>query len=184
MAERDDQGDLPDDDLDARWAALVADLEGTGSPAPRDPDDDSRAGSSATGSATSMDDPTEAGLRPPAVTYPVAPWVRTGPDAPGPVPTGPVGPRDWDEDEDGPEAHFVPADPGPVVGGDPLLTLAWVAVLGPLLLALVVAVAWRSAPVVLLQAAGIVLAAGLGVLVWRMPAHRRIDDGPSDGARV
>ena len=107
------------------------------------------------------------------------------PDEDGRVLSG----RDWDGtatmdaaerlvDE---EEHFVPPDPGPVLGGDPLTTMAWLAVVGMPALWLVVLLGWRSAPTVLLQASGAVFVAGLAVLVWRMPHRRDPDD---DGAQV
>src|SRR5450759_2662688 len=51
-----------------------------------------------------------------------------------------AGPRDWDAgdepaDGDDVEGGFVPPDPGPVLGDDPLLTMAWAGVIAvPLVL--------------------------------------------------
>ncbi len=85
------------------------------------------------------------------------------------------GPRAWAPDPAVEEAedHFVPPDPGPVLGGDPLLTMAWVAVVGVPVLLLVARdrLARRCRPGCS-RCAGSLLAAGVGVLLWRMP-HRR-----------
>ncbi|WP_449385104.1 hypothetical protein [Cellulomonas soli] len=162
---------------DEAWASLVARL---GDLDPQDED------SPAT--STSTDErPTDG----PHVTYPVAPWV-SDPRVVRPARrTGEPSGRDWDgtgQIDDAEAAvdeaeHFVPPDPGPVMGGDPLLTMAWLAVSVPALLLLVVAVAWRSAPPAVLQAAGIVFLLGVGVLVWRMP-HRRDPSDDDTGAVV
>ncbi|WP_051681588.1 hypothetical protein [Cellulomonas sp. HZM] len=77
---------------------------------------------------------------------------------------------------------FEPPDPGPVLGGDPLLTMAWLAVGGMPLFLLVVLIAWRGAPAALVQAAAVVFVIGIGVLLWRMPNRR--DPGDDDGAVV
>ncbi len=117
------------------------------------------------------------------------PW----PDAPGtpaaaPVPVG----RDWDgtsqyddaEDTVDELEHFVPGDPGPVLGGDPLLTLAWSAAAGVPLFLLVVTVAWRDAPSLLVRAAVVVFLAAVAVLVWRMPHRREPSDDDDDNGAV
>lgn len=84
-------------------------------------------------------------------------------------------PRGWVADDDD---DFEPPDPGPVLGGDPLLTMAWVGAVAPPLLLMVIAVIWQNVPPLVLQIAGVVFLAGLGVLIWRMPARRDDDDGP------
>jgi hypothetical protein len=95
-------------------------------------------------------------------------------------PAAPDDPRGWAPDPDVEEAddHFEPPEPGPVLGGDPLLTMAWVAVLGMPLLLVVTVVAWRDIPAALLTAAGVAFLAGIGLLLWRMPAGRDDDRGP------
>jgi hypothetical protein len=159
-----------------RWAAIVAqlaDLDGT----PRDPTASADRGPQAPGPTPGR-----------AVSFPVAPWapdprvVRPagGPDAVPPELQG----RDWDgtgqiddaEAKVDAEEHFEPPDPGPVLGGDPLLTMAWFAAAGMPVFFFVLLVAWRDAPSALMQAAGVVFALGVAVLVWRMPNHRH--DGP------
>ncbi|MFI2751896.1 hypothetical protein ACGIF2_00500 [Cellulomonas sp. P22] len=148
-----------------RWAAIVAELGELDQGAPQGP----------------------------AVTYPVAPWVsdprvvRAANDAADePSVTG----RDWDGTRQIDEAealvdedeHFVPPDPGPVLGGDPLLTMAWLAAGGMPVLLLVIVIAWQGAPSALIQAAGVVFLLGVGVLVWRMPNRR--DDADDDTGAV
>ena len=98
--------------------------------------------------------------------------------------------RDWDgtsqydaaEDVVDEAEHFVPDDPGPLLGGDPLLTLAWGAVAGVPLLMLVVVVVWQDAPALLVRVAAVVFVAAVAVLVWRMPQRREPSD--DDGAVV
>ncbi len=184
-APRDPTADLTDDE---RWAAIVAELTAGTDDEPHDP-------------ADAEPEPGPAGAQP--VTFPVAPWVTgrrvvrpahgTTPDDPpelddaGPRPSG----RDWDgtgqtdaaEARVDAEEHFVAPDPGPVLGGDPLLTMAWFATIGMPLFLLVVLVGWRDAPSALVQAAGAVFVLGVGVLVWRMP-HRRDDSDDDSGAVV
>lgn len=198
--ERDDprgtHDDRPSDQpvSDEQWAAIVADLRSD--PGPE-------------ADAAGQDDPrTPSG---PAVTYPVAPWVtdrrvvrpaqdpgagagQDAADGTGETPGLPreLGGRDWDATEQMDEAerrvdeaeHFRPADPGPVLGGDPLLTMAWFAVAGMPVLWLVVLIGWRSAPAAIVQASVAVFLLGLVLLLWRMP-HRRDDEhDDSDGAVV
>src|SRR5690625_6900705 len=43
------------------------------------------------------------------------------------------------EDEEDPEHVFVPPDPGPIMDGDPLLTLAWCCALGRPLIVIILA---------------------------------------------
>lgn len=166
---------------DEAWAAIVAQLseldgyDGTDDPpAPTEPE------------------PTAPSS---GLTFPVAPWVAERrvvrpaqePTPPAPEPSG----RDWDgtsqyDDAEAAvdaEAHFVPPDPGPVLGGDPLLTMAWFAAAGMPIFLLVVLVAWRDAPAALVQAAAVVFVIGIAVLVWRMP-HRRDPDDHDTGAVV
>lgn len=153
--------DRPDDlDVDAQWRGIVDRLGPLGEPPADevaggdDPDDD-----------PTGDDP---GLVPPLRRV-----VR-------PVPA-PGDPRSWAPDPAVEEAedHFVPPDPGPVLGGDPLLTMAWALVLGVPALVVVSVIARLDLPSVVLQVAAALFAAALGVLVWRMP--RGGPDDPRDG---
>jgi hypothetical protein len=143
------------------------------------------------------DDPAEPADAPPpepgtGLSFPVAPWVAERRVVrPAQEPTIETGGRDWDGTSQYDEAeaavdaeeHFVPPDPGPVLGGDPLLTMAWFAAAGMPVFLLVVLVAWRDAPAALVQAAAVVFVIGIGVLVWRMP-HRRDPDDHDTGAVV
>ena len=166
-ARHDDTGDAPDrgdptgDEIAERWAEITADLGPLDAGEHADtPDPDEGAGS--------------------AVTYPVAPWVSARP-----VPREPSG-RDWSgtDEIDAAEAeiddreHFVPPEPGPVLGGDPMLTMAWLGAAGVPIGMLVVLIVWRDAPVVLMQAAGVVFVLSCLLLVWRMPHRRDDDSGP------
>lgn len=94
--------------------------------------------------------------------------------------TEPEDPRAWAPDPvvAEQEEHFVPPDPGPVLGGDPLLTMAWTAVVGVPAFLLLTYLLMGGLGGVLARAAGVVWLAGLAVLVWRMPRDRSTDDGP------
>ncbi|WP_456847366.1 hypothetical protein [Cellulomonas sp. P5_C6] len=162
------------------WASIVAQLsELDGYDGTEDPPEPE---------ATPATDP------PSGLTFPVAPWVaerRVVRPAQEAAPEPELSGRDWDGTSqfDGAESavdaeeHFVPPDPGPVLGGDPLLTMAWFAAAGMPLFLLVVLVAWKDAPAALVQAAAVVFVIGVGVLVWRMP-HRRDPDDHDSGAVV
>ena len=160
------------DDVDARFAELVASLDDvpdlpgrTGPPDDDDPqgtapDDDVPTGSTPEGSPSG-----------PGLTYPVAPWVA-------------VGPRDWDATSQMDDAEravdeqetFVPPDPGPVMGNDPLATMAWLAAVGIPIALFVLFVFWRTAPIIVFQAGGIVCLLGVVALMWRLPAGRDPED--------
>ena len=173
----------PDRTDDEVWAAIVAELgelEGYD-------------GSDRSAEPESVP-PTGAGTEPTSgLSFPVAPWVadrRVVRPAARPSDAGLSG-RDWDgtsqiddaEASIDAEEHFVPPDPGPVLGGDPLLTMAWCAAAGVPVFLLVVLVAWRDAPPALVQAAAALFVVGVGVLLWRMP-HRRDPDDDDTGAVV
>lgn len=137
-------------DVEAEWRQIVerlGDLDRSGGPPPADEPEE-------------PDD-----LAPPTRRV-------VGPGGPG------SDPRAWAPDPavEEAEGHFVPPDPGPVLGGDPLLTMAWCAVLGvPALVVLSVVVGARLPGLVLQIGAGVFLA-GLGVLLWRMPRGGDADD--------
>lgn len=94
--------------------------------------------------------------------------------------SSPGDPRAWAPDPAVEEAenHFVPEDPGPVLGGDPLLTMAWAAVVGVPVLLMVAVIAWRDIPPIVLQVAGAAFVAAVALLLWRMPRDRSDDAGP------
>jgi len=169
-AERPDPGadsSAPVDD--AAWAAIVAQLN----------DVDSADAPTRTDEA-----PDTTGL-----DFPVAPWVTT-PHVVRAADEPPAAGRDWDGTSQYDDAEatvdeaeaFQPPDPGPVLGGDPLLTMAWLAAAGMPIFLLVVLIAWSGAPAALVQAACVVFVLGVGVLVWRMPSHR--DPGDDDTGAV
>ena len=89
-------------------------------------------------------------------------------------------PRSWAPDPavEAAEEHFEPPDPPPVLGGDPLLTMAWSAVAGVPALVIVAVLAWRDIPTVVLQVAGVAFLVAVGLLFWRMPHDREDDSGP------
>lgn len=153
--------------VDERWAAIVAELGDLGA-------------TGDTPAAASQDDTSgQAGL-----SFPVAPWVASPRVVrPAADPSDTYG-RDWSGTDQIDEAErvvdeqeaFVPPEAGPVLGGDPLLTMAWLAAAGMPLLLLAALIFWRDIPAALVQAACVVFVLGVGVLVWRMPAHRDEDD--------
>ena len=150
----------PDDeadprDFDARWAEIVADL----------------------GEPEGVDLPEE------QATPPAAHVVRAADERT-------LSGRDWggtDQIDAAEEAvdeqeHFVPPDPGPVMGTDPLRVLTWAVAVGVPVLYVILLVAWHDPPGWLAPVAGVLLLAAVAVLVWRMP-HRRDPDSDS-GAMV
>lgn len=188
-------GDAPV--TDEQWAEIVAGLADV-------PDPDGSSGSATAGTGPDDDAQAPSTTTGPAVTYPVAPWVRDPrvvrrsraeqpeeDDEPAEGGWTPSTGRDWDATAQISEAersvdeseHFVPPDPGPVLGGDPLLTMAWFAVGGMPLFWLVAVAFWRAVPTALLQASGVVFVLGLAVLLWRMP-HRRDDSQDDDTGAV
>ncbi len=146
----------PDDesdprDFDARWAEIVADL----------------------GEPEGVDLPEE------QAAPPVGHVVRAADER---ILSG----RDWagtDQIDAAEEAvdeqeHFVPPDPGPVMGTDPLRVLTWAVAVGVPVLYVILLVAWHDPPGWLAPVAGVLLLAAVAVLVWRMP-HRRDHDADS-----
>jgi hypothetical protein len=89
-------------------------------------------------------------------------------------------PRAWapDPDVEAEDEHFEPPEPGPVLGPNPLVTMAWCAVIGLPILMVVAVTAWRDIPTIVLEVAGAAFLAGLGLLIWRMPRDRSDDSGP------
>ncbi|QCB93409.1 hypothetical protein [Cellulomonas shaoxiangyii] len=152
---------------DAVWAAIVARLQDVDL-------------------AADAESPSSGRVVRPAASDPA----RT-PEAADDQPAARLSGRDWDgtsqydaaEDVVDEAEHFVPPDPGPVLGGEPLLTMAWSAAVGVPLFLLVVVVGWRDAPVLLVRAAVVLFVVAVGVLVWRMP-HRRDPSDDDPGAVV
>lgn len=100
--------------------------------------------------------------------------------------------RDWDgtdqfdaaEEAVDEQEHFVPPDPGPVLGTDPLRILTWTVAIGVPVLYVVLLVAWHNPPGWLPPVATVLLLAAVGVLVWRMPSRRDGGSDPGSGAVV
>jgi hypothetical protein len=178
-----DEGDQPEDGVrppddgpgagdDERWAQIVDQL--------RDVD------GAADGWTVGPDGPPARRRQPGRVVRAAQP--PSDPPLGGPPVSGG---RDWDgtaqydEAEDAVDAqeHFVPPDPAPVLGGNPLLTLAWTLVVGVPVLYVVMLIAWRHPPGWLAPVAGVGFLAGLAVLLWHMP-HRRDDADDDSGAVV
>lgn len=109
------------------------------------------------------------------------PWLADVPTLPG---VRPVGPRDHVasheeielEDE---QSHFVPPDPGPILGGDPVLTTAWLAVVAGIAALVLSALLVRVMPSAVAWVGAGMLAGGAGVLLWRLP-HERGDSQGDD----
>ncbi len=169
--------DRPDDDAgrvdDERWAQIVAQLG----------DVEAAADAASPHASSPTPPPTPNSGAAAGLEFPVAAGVES--------PFGSTG-RDWDGTEQYDEAErsvdedegFVPPDPGPVLGGDPLLTMAWFAVGGMPLFLLVVLIFWQAAPAALVQAACVVFVLGVALLLWRMPARRGDHDDDGNGAVV
>ena len=173
--------DLPDDAVEARWADIVAQL------GPLDEPTDAEGADEPAGD-TGVDTGVDTGG-----------GTRTGPAADprdDAVPPGRVvspGPRDWPvtpeiEELEETESHFTPPEPEPVLSRDPLLTLAWAAVVGVPVLVVLGVVLRAAVPALRIPGwsgpvAGVLFLVGLGVLLWRMP-HRRDPDDHGTGAVV
>ncbi|MCL2802811.1 MAG: hypothetical protein FWD29_02470 [Micrococcales bacterium] len=92
-----------------------------------------------------------------------------------------AGPRDWEAPEV--EEHFEPPEAPPVLGGDPGLTLGWIALVGGVLTAVVWTIV-RPALDPIVAWMGLAAAVGGGAfLIWRMP-HRRDPEDDDTGAQV
>lgn len=109
------------------------------------------------------------------------PWLTDVPTLPG---VRPIGPRDHAASEEEIEledeqSHFVPPDPGPILGGDPVLTAAWFAVVGGILALVASALLVRVMPTIVAWIGAGLLAAGAGILLWRLP-HERGDSHGDD----
>lgn len=89
------------------------------------------------------------------------------------------GPRDWAPEEV--EEHFEEPDPPAVLGGSPLLTMAWAGAIGAPLAIVLCLILWPAAPAIVFQVAGVVLMASAATLIWQLPSRRDQDD---DGAAV
>jgi hypothetical protein len=167
--------DRPDLDVDAAFAAIVADFGrplpfGVGPwPAAEDVEPDSPP---AAGSDTTTVFPDPARLRPTAR----GPRHR--------LPDGSPDGADPDSSSvEDPEDRFVPPEPPPITSTDLGSRLAWLGVLGGPLLLLVAALTWSHLPTLLVILALSAFVGGFITLVARLPRERD-GDGPDDGAVV
>ncbi|MEE6295484.1 hypothetical protein [Georgenia wangjunii] len=150
--------DPREDDIAAQWADLTARLgELHLPPAPGEEDD------------------------PPAVPAAYTPPV------PGPRDFSPREPGPDDEDDDDPGRDLVDGfqqpDPEPLSGAHPVVALGWSAVAASIVVMVLCAVVWRSAPGLVWVVSGAALLGGSALLLWQMPAGRDADDY-DDGAVV
>lgn len=187
--------ELADETVDARFADLVASLGDLGAgPATRTslPDPSDRHGPRQSGSPAAGDDV----VQPPDDDRPFGAQgeIPEGRSLPPGVGRRPAGPRDWPvtpevEALEEADSHFTPPEPEPLLNDkDPLLTMAWIAVAGIPVLALITVIAVAaipafSIPALVGQVALGLFVAGLGVLLWRMP-HRRDPEDDDPGAVV
>jgi hypothetical protein len=175
-ARDEEQGTARDAEVDREWREIVARL--------RAEDTHGRVGDDTRGPVGTEGAPppaTEPPTEPPTdQRHPTPQTPSARPSRPPGTPSSSTDPRAWSVDPEVEEqdTHFRPPDPGPVLGGDPLLTMAWAAVVVAPVLFLLSVTLWRSAPQVLLQIAAAFFVGGLGVLLWRMPHRRDDDDGP------
>ncbi|GAB4086083.1 hypothetical protein GCM10028784_27130 [Myceligenerans cantabricum] len=161
----------------------AADATESGANGAKDPRADGDRGADAPSAARPQDDEESSGAQGETPDERSAPGVRR-----------PSGPRDWPvtpevEALEEADSHFTPPEPEPLLSDkDPLLTMAWFAVAGIPVLALVsmivvAAIPALSLPALVGQVAIGLFVAGLGVLLWRMPHHRDPEDD-DPGARV
>lgn len=199
--------ELPDETVDARFADLVASLGELGTdssgaartalPDPADrreglrPSGPGWSGTFPAGDDTRDDTQDDDGDDDAGRRARPADDAGTGSPAFAPRPSGP---RDWPvtpevEALEEAEGHYAPPEPEPLLSDkDPLLTMAWFAVSGIPILALisvivVAAIPELMPPPVVGQVAVGLFLAGLGVLLWRMP-HRRDPEDNDPGAVV
>jgi len=162
-----------EEEFSRRWQELSEQLSAEVSP----PQSDDAIGQTAPppplpAAPTSPDDDGEAARHDTALAPDDDPWEA--------APIVPFGPRDWDAPEV--EDHFVPPTPPPVLSGEPLLVLAWIAVAVGLIGLAVVVVFHIATSVMVPRGLALLAAVGVGVLLWRMP-HRR-EDPDDSGAQL
>jgi hypothetical protein len=173
----DERADQPKLDVDAAFAAIVADFAappppGAGPwPAAEDlrPDEPPAA-------EIALDEAPDGGSRQP----------RRGPrhrlpegiDVPGAYDVDDAEP----EEPDDPQDRFVPPEPPPITSTSLPSRLAWVGVIGAPLFLLIAALVWRALPTLVVIGALAAFIGGFVTLVARLPRDR--GDGDDDGAVV
>jgi hypothetical protein len=167
--------DRPDLDVDAAFAAIVADF---GRPVP------SGIGPWPAAEDVEADPPPDPG--PDAGVFPDPARLRPTPRGPRHrLPDGSEQAPDADPapaTADDPEDRFVPPEPPPITSTDLPSRLAWLGVLGGPLLLLLAALTVSRLPTFLVILALAAFVGGFITLVARLPRER--DDGPDDGAVV
>jgi hypothetical protein len=180
----DEREDRPELDIDAAFAAIVADFA---SPAPAGAgpwpsvedveDDEPEPPEQPSAGAPEAADPDAGRFRP----------VRSGPRHRQPDGTGGPGAYELgtgygaDEDDDE-QDRFVPAEPPPITSTDLPSRLAWLGVIGGPLFLLVAALVSRTLPTLVVIFALAAFIGGFITLVARLPRDR--GDGSDDGAVV
>jgi hypothetical protein len=170
----DEREDRPELDIDAAFAAIVADFatpspDGAGPwPAAEDvrPDEPSA-------EDVALDEEPDDALR----------QARRGPRHR--LPDGRDAPDDdldGEREPDDPQDRFVPPVPPPITSTDLPSRLAWIGVIGGPLFLLIAALAWRSLPTLVVIGALAAFIGGFVTLVARLPRDR--GDGSDDGAVV
>jgi hypothetical protein len=179
----DEREDHPELDIDAAFAAIVADFA---SPAP--------AGPGPWPAAEDVDDDEGGSGEEPSAGQAEAPGPEAGPFHPGRrsprhrLPDGSGGPgayeleTGYDADEDDDQDRFVPPDPPPITSTDLPSRLAWLGVIGGPMFLLIAALVWRTLPTVVVIIALAAFIGGFITLVARLPRDR--GDGSDDGAVV
>ena len=174
----DERADQPKLDVDAAFAAIVADFSapappgGGPWPAAEDvgPDEPPAA-------EVALDDSSDAELREsrrgPRHRMPDGSDVPGGYDLePGSEPAEPEDPQE----------RFVPPEPPPITSTDLPSRLAWIGVIGGPLFLLIAALVWRTLPTFVVIGALAAFIGGFVTLVARLPRDR--GDGSDDGAVV
>jgi hypothetical protein len=178
----DEREDRPELDIDAAFAAIVADFAqpapaGAGPwPAAEDiEDDEPDSGEQPSAQAPDAVSP-DARFRP----------IRRPPRHRLPDGTGGAGAYElgtgYGTDDDDEQDRFVPPEPPPITSTDLLSRLAWLGVIGGPLFLLVAALVWRTLPTFVVIIALGAFIGGFITLVARLPRDR--GDGSDDGAVV
>ncbi len=195
MAERPER----QEDFDAAWARIVADL--TQEPAGGSSDGESQASGPTARDGLGTGESPGAGTAAPAGDVPgpgaplqppptepdeglarlFEPLRRARAEPPRPPADAPQAPDAFvDNWED--EGHFTPPEPPELPAGTPVSRLAWAAMVGgPVVLLLITLTGWDPPRIVGISA-GLAFLAGFATLVWLLPESR--EDGWDDGARL